>query len=98
MIRKNRKYSREFKLEAIRLTEQEGRTVADVARELGIPRNNLYNWRSKYREEAEEAFPGKGNLPKHEKELRRLERENRRLREERDILKKAVTFFSNESK
>jgi transposase len=98
LIRKNRRYSREFKLEAVRLTEEEGRTVAEVSRELGIPRNNLYNWRSQLREEVDEAFPGKGNLRASEKELHRLRRENERLREERDILKKAITFFSRESR
>jgi transposase-like protein len=51
LIRKNRRYSREFKLEAVRLTEEEGRAVSEVARELGIPRYNLYNWRSQLREE-----------------------------------------------
>ena len=69
-----------------------------VARELGIHPNNLYKWRAQFAAEGAEAFPGKGNLSSSDEELHRLRRENMRLREERDILKKAVIFFGNESK
>jgi transposase len=96
--RKNRRYSREFKVEAVRLTEVDDRPVAEVARELGIHPNNLYKWRAQFAAEGEDAFPGKGKQSGVEEELRRLQRENMRLREERDILKKAVIFFGNESK
>ena len=98
MKRKYRRYSREFKLEAVRLSEEDDRPVADVARELGIHPNNLYKWRAQFAEQGAEAFPGKGNMGGLDDELRRLRRENMRLREERDILKKAVVFFSKESK
>ena len=98
MKRKNRKYTREFKIEAIRLCEEDERPVSEVARQLGISPNNLYKWRTQFGEDGEEAFPGKGKLNSSDEELRRLRRENMRLREERDILKKAVIFFSNESK
>ena len=98
MKRKNRRYSREFKLEAVRLSEEDDRPVADVARDLGIHPNNLYKWRAQFVEEGEEAFPGKGNLSSTDEQLRRLQRENMRLREEREILKKALVFFSKESK
>jgi transposase len=96
--RKNRRYSREFKIEAVRLTELDDRPVVEVARELGIHPNNLYKWRAQFAAEGEDAFPGKGKQSGVEEELRQLQRENMRLREERDILKKAVIFFSNESK
>jgi transposase len=95
--KKYRRYSREFKIEAVRLTELDDRPVADVARELGIHPNNLYKWRELFATKGEDAFPGKGKRSGPEEELRRLRRENARLREERDILKKAVIFFSNES-
>jgi transposase len=95
---KNRKYTREFKIEAVRLCEEDERPVAEVARRLGIPANNLYKWRTQFGADGEEAFPGKGKLNSRDEELRRLSRENMRLREERDILKKAVIFFGNESK
>lgn len=97
-MKKNRVFSREFKLEAVRLCLEDDRPVAVIARELGIHPNNLYKWRQLFSEDGEEAFPGKGNLPGGEAELQRLRRENLRLREEREILKKALVFFSNESK
>jgi len=96
--RKNRRYSREFKIEAVRLSEEDERPVAEVARQLGIHPNNLYKWRTQFGEAGENAFPGKGNLSSSDEELRRLRRDNMRLLEERDILKKALVFFSKESK
>ena len=98
MKRKNRKYTREYKIEAVRLCEKDERPVAEVARQLGIHPNNLYKWRAQFGVNGEESFPGKGNLRSSDEELRRLQRENMRLREERDILKKTVVFFSRESK
>ena len=98
MKRKNRKFSREFKLEAVRLCEETDQPVAEVARQLGIHPNNLYKWRAQFVEDGEESFPGNGHVRTSDEELRRLRRENMRLREERDILKKALVFFSKESR
>ena len=92
------KYSREFKLEAVRLAEMSDGSVASVARELGINPNLLYRWRQEFAAEGPEAFPGQGNLTASEEEVRQLRRELARVREERDILKKAVAFFAKESK
>lgn len=80
------------------MSEEDGRPVAEVARQLGIHPNNLYKWRELFGQKGAEAFPGKGKLSSSDEELRRLQRENLRLREEREILKKALVFFSNESK
>lgn len=98
MKRQNRRYAREFKIEAVRLSEEGDRSAADVARELGIHPNNLYKWRAQFAEDGQEAFPGKGKPGSSNEELQRLRRENMRLREEREILKKALVFFSKESK
>ena len=98
MKRKNRKYSREFKLDAVRLCAESDAPVAEIARELNIHPNNLYKWRAQFEAEGMEAFPGKGHVHNSDEEVRRLRREVLRLREERDILKKALVFFSNESK
>lgn len=91
-------HSREFKLEAVRLLEKGDKKAADLARELGIPRNKLYKWRDQLQgKNAEAAFPGPGRPSGASAELTRLKRENERLREENDILKKAARYFARES-
>lgn len=92
---KRRNYDQSFKLEAVRLVTEEGRKVAEVARELGINANQLHRWKTKYAEDGQSAFPGKGNLTPEQEELRKLRREVFDLREERDILKKAMAIFSD---
>jgi transposase len=87
-------YTREFKLEAVRLSESSEKTVAQIARDLGIPERVLYRWRHELREQAERAFPGKGHQSELEEENRRLRRELDLLKQEREILKKAVAIFS----
>jgi transposase len=88
-------YSREFKLEAVRLSEHTDKSVAPIARELGVPERVLYRWRRQLREAAEIAFPGKGHQSELEEENRRLRRELERVQQERDILKKVVSIFSH---
>lgn len=92
-----RRYTREFKVEAVRLSEAGDRTVADVAFDLGLHPNTLYRWRSELGVAGEEAFPGQGRMAAGDDEVRRLQREISRLRQERDILKKAITFFAKEN-
>jgi transposase len=77
---------------------EDGRSGAEVANDLGINRNMLYRWRKAFLEDEEESFPGQGNLKSSEAELQRLRREVARLRADREILKKALVFFSKESK
>lgn len=93
-VESRRKYDREFKLEAVRLVTDGGRAVPEVARDLGIHENLLYNWRKKYFDDANHAFPGKGHLKPADEELRRLKKDLADVREERDILKKALAIFS----
>ena len=94
---KRKVFTKEFKLEAVRLLESSGRAAAEVARELGLRRNQLYKWQAELRSRGARAFPGRGQHPELADELTRLKRENERLREERDILKKAAAFFAKES-
>jgi transposase len=94
---KRRRYTREFKIEAVRLTETGDKTIADVAFDLGLHPNTLYRWRSELGVAGEEAFSGSGQMKAGDEEVRRLQREIARLRQERDILKKAVTFFAKEN-
>ena len=94
MNREQRKYSREFKLEALELLQTSGKSQAQLERELGIGSGNLSRWKQELAEEGGQAFPGKGHLAPDEERLRKLERENAILRQERDILKKVVAIFS----
>ena len=97
-MQKRKTFSREFKLEAVRLLERGDRPAADIARELGIKRNQLYKWRERSSAKGQEAFPGKGRrTPDQEAEVARLKRELERVKEERDILKKAAQYFAKES-
>lgn len=93
-----KKYTRAFKQEAARLAEESDRPVEELADELGIHPNTLYKWRRQFLEDGEDAFPGHGKLTAADEELRRLRRELARVKEERDILKKATQFFAKESK
>jgi len=91
-------YTREFKVEAVRLLRRSGKSQAEVADELGIASSTMCRWNKEFGEDGEDAFPGRGRLTEEEERIRQLERENEILRQERDILKKAVTIFSQPSK
>ena len=76
-----RKYDKEFKAEAVRMITEGGRTVADVARSLGIHENQLHRWRREYEDDPNSSFPGKGHLKPHDEEMKRLQKENANLKE-----------------
>ena len=87
-------YTREFKEDAGRLVTDKGIPVAQAAMDLGIHENTIYKWIRQYKADPSGAFPGKGRLKPQDEEMRRLQRENEVLREEREILKKALAIFS----
>ena len=91
-------YTKEFKEEAVRLAQTSGKSIAQVARELGISDTSIHGWRKELAEQGKDAFPGSGHQTPLEEENRRLKREVERLQQERDILKKVVSIFSRESK
>ena len=100
-MKKRKQFSREFKKEAVRLLEEGRKPGADLARELGIKRNQLYKWKEKMEMHGEGAFPGKGRRPAREtqaEEVAKLKRELSIIKEENDILKKAAAFFARELK
>ncbi len=97
MTKSRRKYTREFKLEAVKLVVEQGRTVSDVAESLGVNRSLLQRWKSQVVAEGVLAFPGNGKVNPHEEELRELRRELAKVRQERDILKKATAYFAREA-
>ena len=94
MAKQRRTYTREFKIEAIQLAETSGKTIAEIERDLGLSVGQIHHWKRKLANEGEEAFPGKGHLKAQDEVVRQLQRENEILRQERDILKKAISIFA----
>ena len=94
MPKQQKTYTKEFKLEAVRLSSQPDSRVSEVARDLGIPVKYLYRWRAKFKDAPTEPFPGKGHRTVRDAELERLQREVQQLRLEQEILKKAAAFFA----
>jgi transposase len=100
MAKTRRSFSREFKIEAVKLVTQKGLSFAEAARSLDIHENQLRSWKKALDQESQgeqQAFPGHGIRPALEDEIHRLKAENRRLLMERDLLKKATAFFAREA-
>jgi len=95
--KKRKVYTREFKVEAVRLATEAGQSVSQVARDLGLNENTLWRWHRHLKDDPQTAFPGRGRLKPQEEELRRLRRENQILRQERDFLKKAAVWLAREA-
>jgi transposase len=89
-----KKYSKEFKLEAVKLVKEQGMTYRKVAEDLGVAAVMLTRWARELSESGEYAFPGKGKLDARDEALRQLQEELRKTRMERDILKKAMAYFA----
>ncbi len=94
----NNIYSAEFKLEAVKRLEKSGEPLTKVAADLGVKPTTMQGWVNKYRKSPEVPFPGSGNLRPEDEKLRKLERENRDLKEENEILKKAAAYFARNLK
>lgn len=96
------RYTPEFKMEAVRLVNSSGRPVAQIARELGVARQQLSKWvdqaESRKGKASAQVFPGNGNRTQEQAELEKLRRENAQLREDNEILKKATAFFAKHSR
>ena len=92
-----KRFSKEFKLEAVRLLDRGDKAAADLARQLGVRRNQLYKWKEQLGAKGGDAFPGQGRRSDKDDEIARLKRELERVKEERDILKKAAVYFARES-
>ena len=98
MTTQKRTYSPEFKREVIQLQQSSGKTATAIEQELGITQGLLSRWKRKQASDGAYAFPGKGKLMPEQEKVRQLEKENAILRQERDILKKAVAIFSGPSR
>jgi transposase len=97
MAKSRRTFTREFKVAAVKLVTEQGRSFSEASRSLGIADALLRRWKATLHGEGKEAFPGHGNLPPTEEEIRKLKAEITRLKAERDILKKATALFARES-
>jgi transposase len=92
-----RTYTKEFKMEAVRLAESRDSKTADIARNLGVSPNVLNRWAREFHADTQYSFPGHGKMKEPEEELRQLRKELADTKIERDILKKALAFFSRQS-
>ena len=95
-MQKRRKYSEEFKREAVSFANQPGVTLTQIAGELGVNANMLSRWKRELESNGSKAFPGKGHA--RDEEMAKLKRELRRVKQERDFLKEAAAYFARESK
>ena len=96
MPKEQRTFTKEFKQEAVRLVETSGKSMVQVARDLGIADSTLYHWCKQQNKQGVQVFAGSGHHTEHEEELRRLKRAREIVSQERDILKKALSIFSKE--
>src|SRR5215475_13969396 len=93
MARK-RTYTRAFKLQALELAKSGQKSINEIERDLWITQGLLHKWKARMKVDGTQAFPGKGRQAEDEELIRRLKRENELLRQEREILKKALALFS----
>ena len=92
-----RTFTREFKLEAVRLVKERGVSVAQASRDLDIHENVLRKWVRDVAADPVQAFPGQGQMKPEQAEIAKLRKEVAKLKMERDILKKAAAYFARES-
>lgn len=94
-------YTEAFRKEAVRRSEEDGVTAVQVAKELGIHVNQIYNWRNQFKRLSDKQFNSLNGVDyskDESEEVRRLKREIKELKEERDFLKKATAYFSSQKK
>lgn len=97
MTETRRGYTKQFKMDAVKLVTEQGYNISEAARNLDIHPNLLRRWRTQLNKDYAQSFPGKGHMISEKEELNQLRKENKRLRMEHEILKKAAAFFAKES-
>ena len=93
-----RKFTREFKLEAVRLIKQRGVSYTQASEDLGVHQSQLRSWVKAFADDPQQAFPGQGQMKPEQLEIARLKREVAKLKAERDILKKAAAYTSRRNR
>lgn len=89
-------YDQAFKRQVVQMIQEEGKTVPQVAKELGLHTNTVYRWVSEIKQDGGQAFPGSGQLKDDDKAIKALQKQIRDLQEENDILKKAMHYFAKD--
>lgn len=92
-----KQYDKDFKIEVIKRIES-GEMVSNIAKELGISSTSIYTWMNKQKKEGYDSFVGSGNIKPQDEEYRKIQKENRDLKEENEILKKAAAYFAKNLK
>ena len=92
-MEKQRKYDREFKINAIKLYRESGKKMEEIARDLGIPKSTLYVWVQEFKQHGENSFCGSGQIKPCNEEIYHLKKQLAEVTMERDILKKAAAIF-----
>ena len=91
------RYDAEYKIELCK-RKIAGETVAEISRDTGIPENTIHLWLKRYNENSKNPFVGSGHIKPEDEEIKKLQRENRDLKEENEILKKAAAYFAKNQK
>lgn len=97
-LKPRKRYSREFKMEAVGLTTEKGYSIAKASRNLGVEYSVLRRWKNQLANDPNNAFPGKGKQKAADEQLKKLQKGLERVKEERDILKKALAYFAEDQK
>lgn len=97
MARKRKHYSKQFKIDVVKLITEQGYKISEAVRNLGLHHSSLRRWKNQLETDSTQAFPGKGHMTPEKEELHRPRKEVKQLRMEREILKKATAFFAKES-
>jgi len=95
--KKRKKYTKQFKLDTVKLVIEENLSASEVSKNLGIVSGTVQRWVREYNEQQADAFTGNGRMTPEQEKIKKLEAEVKRLKMEREILKKATAFFVKES-